>query len=96
MTESYKYSEGKWEIVIKLKKRIKLIMISMEAILSGIGASIILITGYSSAIGCFVRAKKLKNPFLNWAGFFLICMGSFYLGTVSSFIYLLITNGTNI
>jgi hypothetical protein len=64
---------------------------SLEAIITGSSASLILITAYTTAIFSFIRAKKIKNPFLNWVGGFLICMGSFYLGIASSFITLLIT-----
>ena len=66
-------------------------MASIDAIITGSSALLILITAYSTAIFSFIRAKKIKNPFLNWVGIFLICMGSFYLGTVTSFIILLIT-----
>ena len=66
-------------------------MASIEAIITGSSASLILITAYSTAIFSFIRAKKIKNPFLNWVGVFLLAMGSFYLGIASSFINLLIT-----
>ncbi len=66
-------------------------MASTEAIITGSSALLILLTAYSTAIFSFIRAKKIKNPFLNWVGGFLLCMGSFYLGIASSFIALLIT-----
>lgn len=66
-------------------------MVSTEAIITGSSALLIVITAYSTAIFSFIRAKKIKNPFLNWVGGFLLAMGSFYLGPSSSFISLLIT-----
>lgn len=80
---------------ILTEKKAIMVAISVDGIIAGTSASIILITGYVTAIGCFIRSKKQKNRFLLWVGIFLACMGSFYLGTVVSFISLLIT-GTNL
>jgi hypothetical protein len=66
------------------------IELSVNTWVSGISACLILFTGYATALGCFRQVKKTNNNLLWYAGMFLACMGSFYLGTVSSFFSLLI------
>ncbi|MHA1339983.1 MAG: hypothetical protein ACTSRZ_18985 [Promethearchaeota archaeon] len=70
-------------------------MVSITTIVTGISALIILATGYLTGISCFFMSKKRNAPILILVAFFLLCMGSFYLGTVVSFFSLLIT-GSNI
>lgn len=70
-------------------------MASLNALISGFSACIILITGWSAGIGCIIRSKQDKTPLLLWAGFFLACMGTFYLGTVASWFFLIL-KGSNL
>jgi len=70
-------------------------MTSINALISGFSAFIIILTGWSAGLGCILRSKRDKTPLLLWAGVFLICMGTFYLGTVASWFFLIIT-GSNL
>jgi len=72
-----------------------MLLITSNGLFSGISASIILITGYLAALGCLLRGKKQNSKLLKFAALFLICGGSFYLGTVCSFANLLL-KGTNL
>ncbi len=65
------------------------------ALVSGITATGILFTGYFTSIGLFARARKERVRFLIWEALILLCLGTFYLGTVVSFFKLLIT-GANL
>ncbi len=70
-------------------------MASLMALVSGITASGILFTGYFTSIGLFARARKERVRFLVWEALILLCLGTFYLGTVVSFFKLFIT-GSNV
>jgi hypothetical protein len=67
-------------------------MASVTTFIVGFSAIGILLSGYTTAFGCFRRYKKDNAKLLLWAAIFLACMGSFYLGTSLSFISLLITD----
>ena len=64
-------------------------------IISGASASAILLTGYITGLLTIIKGAKQKASLMVWSGLFLVLMGQFYLGTVVSFVKLLIT-GTNI
>jgi hypothetical protein len=66
--------------------------IVLNGILAGSSALLIWVTGLTTAIICFSRAKKSGSNLLIWVGIFFLCMGSFYLGTVCSFINLIFTD----
>jgi hypothetical protein len=65
------------------------------SLVSGISASAILFTGYLTGILTIAKGAKRKAPLMVWSGLFLMLMGQFYLGTVVSFIKILLT-GTNL
>jgi len=62
---------------------------------AGISASVILLTGYVTGILTIIKGARLKASLMVWSGLFLVLMGQFYLGTVMSFIRLLIM-GSNL
>jgi hypothetical protein len=68
---------------------------SAEAILNGISAAMILTTGFLIAIRLFVAIRTNESKLLPVQGFFAASFGSYYLGTVVSFISLLAV-GVNI
>ncbi|MHA1732438.1 MAG: hypothetical protein ACTSU5_10860 [Promethearchaeota archaeon] len=70
-------------------------MASTIALVSGASAVVLISTGIIAGIMCIVRYFKEGAHLLLWAGILLIMVGSFYLGTVVSFVKLLIT-GTNL
>lgn len=70
-------------------------MPSIVALISGITATGILLTGYVTGLGCFNRYRTEEADLLLWSGLILFCLGTFYLGTVVSFFQLLLT-GLNI
>ncbi len=55
----------------------------------------ILVTGYLITIRLLFAIRKSESKLLPWQALFAFALGSFYLGTVSSFINLII-NGTNL
>ncbi len=65
-----------------------------EAILNGLSATMILVTGYFIAIRLFAAIHHNESKLLPWQGLFALAFGSFYLGTVVSF-WTLIFTGTN-
>ena len=65
------------------------------SLISGISASAILFTGYVTGILTIIKGAKQKASLMVWSGLFLVLMGQFYLGTVVSFIKILLT-GTNL
>ncbi len=68
---------------------------SAEAILNGASAVMILVTGYLITIRLLFAIRKSESKLLPWQALFAGALGSFYLGTVSSFINLLL-NGVNL
>ncbi len=64
-------------------------------LISGASASAILLTGYITGLVTIIKGAKQKASLMVWSGLFLVLMGQFYLGTVVSFIKLLLT-GTNL
>ncbi len=68
-------------------------MASVLAWVSGITACGIVFTGYLTSIGLFVRARREKGPLIIWEALILMCLGTFYLGTVVTFFSLIITEG---
>ncbi len=65
---------------------------SAEAILNGVSATMILVTGYLITIRLLLAIRKSESKLLPWQALFAFALGSFYLGTVSSFINLLLNN----
>ncbi len=61
-----------------------------EAILNGISAAMILFTGYLIAIRLFAAMRTNESKLLPVQGVFAASFGSYYLGTVVSFISLLV------
>ena len=70
-------------------------VLELVDLISGISASAILLTGYVTGFLTIAKGAKQKASLMVWSGLFLVLMGQFYLGTVVSFIKLLLT-GTNI
>lgn len=70
-------------------------MVPPIALVSGISACMLIATGWIAGWMCIIRYLKEGAQLLLMAGILLILVGSFYLGTVVSFI-LLITTGSNI
>jgi hypothetical protein len=70
-------------------------MLDTISLVSGISASAILFTGYLTGILTLIKGAKQKASLMVWSGLFLLLMGQFYLGTVVSFVKLLLT-GTNL
>lgn len=70
-------------------------MLDTISLISGISASAILFTGYATGILTIIKGAKQKASLMVWSGLFLMLMGQFYLGTVVSFVKLLLT-GTNL
>ncbi len=68
---------------------------SAEAILNGASAVMILVTGYLITIRLLFAIRKSESKLLPWQALFAGALGSFYLGTVSSFISLML-NGVNL
>jgi hypothetical protein len=69
--------------------------LDLISLISGLSASVILLTGYITGIITIVKGAKQKASLMVWSGLFLVLMGQFYLGTVVSFVKLLLT-GTNL
>ena len=63
--------------------------------IAGISATVILLTGYITGLLTIIKGAKMKASLMVWSGLFLVLMGQFYLGTVCSFVNLLLT-GANL
>jgi hypothetical protein len=66
-------------------------MASLMALVSGITACGIVFTGYMTSIGLFARAHREQVRFIVWEALILLCLGTFYLGTVTTFFSLIFT-----
>ncbi len=69
---------------------------SAEAILNGASATMILVTGYLITIRLLFAIRKSESKLLPWQALFAFALGSFYLGTVASFINLTAINFVNL
>jgi len=67
----------------------------LQDYIAGASASLILLTGYITGILTIIKGAKQKASLMIWSGLFLVLMGQFYLGTVVSFVKLLVT-GSNL
>ncbi|MBN2154568.1 MAG: hypothetical protein JW776_00805 [Candidatus Lokiarchaeota archaeon] len=67
----------------------------LQDYIAGFSAGVILLTGYITGILTIIKGAKQKASLMVWSGLFLVLMGQFYLGTVASFVKLLLT-GANL
>ncbi|HMF32141.1 MAG TPA: hypothetical protein VKK79_12035 [Candidatus Lokiarchaeia archaeon] len=68
---------------------------SINAIVAGFSAVIIFLTGYIIGFRLLAAMHTIKSKLLPWEAAFAMSLGSFYLGTVVSFVLLWVT-GSNI
>ncbi|GAB4309657.1 MAG: hypothetical protein Kow0069_09070 [Promethearchaeota archaeon] len=70
-------------------------MVPPVSLVSGISATVLFATGWTAGIMCLVRYAKEEASLLLRAGILLMMIGTFYMGTVTSF-FSLVTTGHNV
>ncbi len=69
--------------------------LSSEALISGLSATMLVVTGYFVAVKLMASIKRQKTKLLPWQILLELGAGSFYLGTATSF-WILVFTGSNI